>query len=142
MSGVTSINYSISKEDHSLQYITIDDAIQGILRHGRGCFLVKTDIESAFRLIPLNPSDYELFGMFLDGKYYYDKVLPFGLRSAPFLFNMLSDTVEWILGNKRYGSFVCHILDDFLIIEAASASLPHTQPCQLQLTKPKAQTQS
>ena len=76
-------------EDHSLRYITIDNAIQGILRHGRGCFLAKTDIESAFRLIPLKPSDYELFGMFWDGKYYYDKVLPFGLRSAAFLFNML-----------------------------------------------------
>lgn len=126
--GVTSINYSISKEDHSLQYITIDNAIQGILRRGRGCFIAKT--ESAFRLIPLKPSDYELFGMFWGGKYYYDKVLPFGLRSAPFLFNMLSDGVEWILVNKCYISFVCHILDDFLIIEPASGSLPHSQLCQ------------
>ena len=55
-SGVTSINYSISNEDHSLQYITIDNAIETVLRHGRGCFLAKTDIESAFRLIPLKPS--------------------------------------------------------------------------------------
>ena len=30
-SGVTSINYSISKEDFSLNYITIDTAIEGIL---------------------------------------------------------------------------------------------------------------
>ena len=101
-SGVTSINYSISKEDHSLQYITIDNAIQRILCHGRGCFVAKTDIESAFRLIPLKPSDYELSGIFWDGNYYYDKVLPFGLRSAPFLFNMLLDAVEWILLNKCY----------------------------------------
>ena len=127
-------------EDHSLQYITIDNAIQGILRHGRGCFLAKTDIESAFRLIPLKPSDYELFGMFWDGKYYYDKVLPFGLRSAAFLFNMLSDAVEWILLNKCYISFVCHILDDFLIIEPTSPSPspppPHThsQACQVSLS--------
>ena len=165
-SGVTSINYSISK-DHSLQYITdnamqyiIDNAIQGILRHGRGCFLAKTDIESAFRLIPLKPSDYELFGMFWDGNYNYDKVLPFGLRSAPFLFNMLSDAVEWILLNKCYISFVCHILDDFLIIEPTSPSPPppphiarqvrlaclacssHSEilVSLWQLTKPKAQT--
>ena len=133
-SGATSINYSISKEDHSLQYITIDNAIQGILCHGRGCFLAKTDVESAFRLIPLKPSDYELFGMFWDGNYYYDKVLPFGLRSAPFLFNMLSDAVEWILLNKCYISFVCHILDDFLIIEPASPSPPQSQACQVSLS--------
>ena len=35
-SGVTSINYSISKKDYSLQYITIDNAIEGILRLGQG----------------------------------------------------------------------------------------------------------
>ena len=63
-SGETSIKSSISKEDFSLQYITIDNAIQGILRFGQGSFLAKTDIESAFRLVPLRPSDYELFGMY------------------------------------------------------------------------------
>jgi len=57
-SGETSIYSSIPKEDFSLQYITIDNAIQGILSLGQGCFLAKTDIESAFRLIPLRPSDY------------------------------------------------------------------------------------
>ena len=83
-SGETSINSSISKEDFSLQYLKIDNAIQGILRFGQGSFLAKTDIESAFRLVPLRPSDYEHFGMYWEGSYYYDKVLPFGLRSAPF----------------------------------------------------------
>ena len=39
-SGETSINSSISKEDFSLQYITIDNAIQGILRFGQGSFLM------------------------------------------------------------------------------------------------------
>lgn len=114
-SGETSINSSIPKEDFSLQYITIDNAINGILGLGQGCFLAKTDIESAFRLIPLRPSDYELFGMYWESSYYYDKVLPFGLRSAPFLFNLLSDAIEWILVHHCNISFVCHILDDFLI---------------------------
>ena len=90
-SGATSINSSIPIEDFSLQYITIDNAVKGILSLGQGCFLAKTDIESAFRLIPLRPSDYELFGMYWEGSYYYDKFLPFGLRNAPFLFNLLSD---------------------------------------------------
>ena len=55
-SGTASINSSICKEDYSLQYITIDNAIQGILSLGQGCYAAKTDIESAFRLIPLRPS--------------------------------------------------------------------------------------
>ena len=123
-SGETSINSSISKEDFSLQYITIDNAIQGILRFGQGSFLAKTDSESAFRLVPLRPSDYELFGMYWEGSYYYDKVLPFGLRSAPFLFNLLSDAIEGVLLNECLISFVCHILDDFLIIEPSAPAPP------------------
>ena len=132
-SGETSINSSIPKEDFSLQYITSDNAIQGISSHGQGCFLAKTDIESAFRLIPLRPSDYELFGMYWEGSYYYDKVLPFGLRSAPFLFNLLSDAIEWILLNQCQVSFVCHILDDFLIIAPALSSPPLNLLCQQSL---------
>ena len=67
-SGDTSINSSIPKEDLSLQYTTIDNAIKAILGLGQECFLAKTDIESAFRLIPLRPSDYELFGMYWEDK--------------------------------------------------------------------------
>ena len=128
-SGVTSINYSISKEDFSLNYITIDTAIEGILANGRGCFLAKTDVDSAFRLIPLRPRDHELFGMQWEGKFYYDKVLPFGLRSAPFLFNQLSQAVQWLLLNHCGISFVCHILDDFLVIEPPSPITSHNLAC-------------
>ena len=131
--GTTSINNAISKEDFSLQYVTIDHAIEGIKRFGQGCFLAKTDIESAFRLIPIHPDDYELLGMFWQGKYYYDKVLPFGLRSAPFIFNQLSDAIEWILINECHISFVCHILDDFLVIEPKSEFFSPESPCQQSL---------
>ena len=59
-SGLTSINCGISKDDFSLQYVTIDDAINGIKRFGTGCFVTKTGIGSAFRLVPIHPDDYEL----------------------------------------------------------------------------------
>ena len=68
-SGVTSINYSISKEDFNLNYITIDTAIEGILANSLGCFLAETDVDSAFRLIPLRACDYELFGMQWEQKF-------------------------------------------------------------------------
>lgn len=97
-------------------------------------FLAKTDIESAFRLIPLRPSNYNLFGMFWNNHYYYDIVLPFGLQSAPFVFNQLSNAIECILINKVGISFVCHILDDFLIIEPATAFPPYSQVCQRSLS--------
>ena len=72
--------------------------------------------------------------MFWNGHYYFDKVLPFGLRSAPFLFNQLSDAIEWILLNNCSISFACHILDDFLIIEPPAPTIPYESPCQASLS--------
>ena len=116
----TSINSCINKDSFSLQYVSTDQAIASIQALGKGTPMAKTDIESAFRLFPIHPDDWELLGMTWEGKYYYEKFLPFGLRSAPFLFNQLSEGIEWILRNKCGISFVCHFLDDFLIMEPPS----------------------
>ena len=125
-----SINSFIDKEDYSLSYVTIDDAIETLNDFGKGSFMAKTDIESAFRLFPVHPGDWELLGMHWQGFYYYDKVLPFGLRSAPFLFNQLSVAVEWILSKKCAISYVTHFLDDFLIIEPPCAVGPKSITCE------------
>ena len=69
-----------------------------------------------------------------EGKFYYDKVLPFGLKSAPFLFNQLSKAVEWLLLDHCGMSFVCHILDDFLVIEPQSPIAPQNVACQQSLS--------
>ena len=129
-SGNSSINHFIDKDDFSLQYITIDNAISAIQGFGSDCFMAKTDIESAFRLFPVHPDDWELLGMFSNGFYYFDKVLPFGLRSAPFIFSQLSDAIEWVLQHNCMISFVCHILDDFLIIEPPAPTVPLDSLCQ------------
>ena len=133
-SGTSSVNYFIEKDYFSLQYITIDNAIAAIQKFGPGCYMGKTDIESAFRLIPVHPNDWELLGMFWNGQYYFDKVLPFGLRSAPYIFNQLSDAIEWILLNKCSISFVCHILDDFFIVEPPCYTPPLDSLCQANLS--------
>ena len=61
--------------------------------------MTKTDIQSAFRIIPIHPDDWELLGMSWKGLFFFDKALPFGLRSAPYLFNQLSDALEWLVKN-------------------------------------------
>ena len=133
-SGTSSINHFIDKDDFSLQYITIDKAISAIQRFGSDCFMAKTDIESAFRLFPVHPHDWELLGMFWNGFCCFNKVLPFGLRSAPFIFNQLSDAIEWMLQNNCAISFVCHILDDFLIIEPPAPTPPFNSLCKASLS--------
>ena len=92
---------------------------------------VKSGVKSAFRNIPVHPDDWELLGMKWRDLYFFDHVLPFGLRSAPFIFNMLSDALEWILIHKLGVSNVLHILDDFFIAEPAPCSACLTSLCKL-----------
>ena len=79
--------------------------------------MAKTDLKSAFRLIPIHPEDWSLLGIYWQSQYYVNMYLPFGLRSAPFLFNQLSDGIEWILKHDYGLKHVIHILDDFFIAE-------------------------
>ena len=95
-------------DNFSLQYLTIDRAIQAILKLSQGCFMAKTDTEAAFCQYPVHLDDLELLGMQWMGKYYFYKILPFGLRSAPFKFTGLSDALERIAIYDLL-SFVDHI---------------------------------
>ena len=51
---------------------------------------------------------------------YYDRVLPFGLRSAPFIFDKFADSLQWILQNTCKLQRILHCLDDFLDIAGPS----------------------
>ena len=42
------------------------------------------------------------------GKYYIDTCLPFGLRSAPYIFNRLATAIHWILQNNYNVQFILH----------------------------------
>ena len=124
-----SFNANIPTEDFTLQYIQVDNAIDPILMHAPGCFMTKSDIQSAFTIIPIHPNDWKLLGMAWKGRYYFDKDLPFGLRSAPFLFNQLSDYLEWLIKNHFDIHSVIHILDEFFIAQTPPSALCATALC-------------
>ena len=109
-----SVNDGIPKDLCSLQYVTIDDAINMILRLGRGTLLAKIDIRNAFRFCPVRPEHRPFLGIYWRQQYYYDLVLPFGLRSVPFIFNQVADAFEWICREEFGISDLIHLLDDFL----------------------------
>ena len=117
------MNDGINSESCSLSYITVDDAVRAIVSIGEGAMLAKVDIKSAYRIIPVHPEDRLLLGMRWREALYVDSALPFGLRSAPKIFNSVADTLEWKL--KHMGiQQVFHYLDDFLIV--APPHSPHT----------------
>ena len=127
----TSVNDGIPKHAHlcSMSYISVDDAMQRVVTLGCGTLLAKIDIKSAFRLtcIPVHPADRHLLAMEWKGAIYVDTCLPFGLRSAPKLFNIMADLLEWILLHQGVSS-VFHYLDDYLTMGP-----PDTQVCHQNL---------
>ena len=52
-----SVNDSIDPECCSMSYITVDQIARAALKLGRGTLIAKIDIKSAYRLIPVHPSD-------------------------------------------------------------------------------------
>ena len=84
--------------------------------------MAKVDLKSAFRIIPIAREDWELLGLCWRGKFYIDTCLPFGLRSAPFLFNQFAIALHWILSNN-YGILAVHYLDDYFIAGPPSSSI-------------------
>ena len=93
----------------------------------------KLDIKSAFCNIPVHPSDWELLGMKWEGLYFFDMTLPFGLRSAPFLFDQFSSALEWIIQTKLQIPKVIHILDDFFFTTLPPWAQCMTSLCQILL---------
>ena len=86
-----------------------------ILATERGAWLVKADIKEAHRAIPVHPEDQPLLGVSWNGTTYIDKVLPFGLRSAPKIFSAVADAIQWVL--SRHGiPLSLHYLDDYILV--------------------------
>ena len=109
-----SINDFIDPEAVTLKYITVDNAINLASQLGRGTLFAKIDMAKAFRQCPVRAADWHLLGLQWRGKFYYDKCLPFSLRSSPFLFNTVATALEYIIKSQLNTRYVLHYLDDFL----------------------------
>ena len=119
-----SVNDGINPDITSLTYIRVDDVAQQVITLGRGAMIAKTDIEAAYRLLPIHNDDKHLLGMLWEGRVYIDTALPFGLRSAPLIFTALADGLEWVL-QQRGVSYVAHYLDDFITVGPPSSDQCH-----------------
>ena len=111
-----SVNDGINKEEFTLTYSKVPDAIALIIKAGRGALMGKVDVKSAYRIIPVHPLDRHLLGMFWQDGYYIDLALPFGLRSAPAIFNSLADLFHWCLVNNWNVLDLLHYFDDYFTL--------------------------
>lgn len=111
-----SVNHYIDEAHGALEYTVLDDAIDALLTQDKGAIMVKRDLADAFRHIPIAESDFWLLGFFWAGFYYIDRFLPFGLRTAPFIFDLFAKALHWILVTVLFWAIVFHYLDDFFAI--------------------------
>ena len=124
-----SVNDGIPSPLCSLTYSSVDEALMFIKALGRGTLLIKVDLKSAYRIVPIHPQDRHLFAIRWEDQVYVDQALPFGLRSAPKLFTAVADAIGWALMQAGI-LFHIHYLDDFLFFISPSSghelsALPH-----------------
>ena len=117
-----SVNSGIPVDFSSVLYASIQDAIVFVKRLGVGCYLAKTDIKSAFRIIPIHPGDYPLLEMKWQGNYYFHRCLPMGCRSSCAIFERFSTALEWAAKQIFQADEIIHVLDDFLLIAKSKQS--------------------
>lgn len=108
----------------------MDTIAKHIAHRGRGTLLAKLDLKSAYRMVPIHPEDRPLLGMKWRGKTYnIDKVLPFGLCSAPIIFTALADALQWLI--KQEGvDFLEHYLDDYVTMGEAGTGGACQEMCK------------
>ena len=114
----SSINSHIDNQFTSVKYTSFDQVIHAISTIGRGAFLGKMDIKSAFRLIPIRPQDFHLLGFYFEDNFYIDKCLPFGCSVSCNTFEKFSTFLEWLIRTITETQTIHHYLDDYIFISS------------------------
>ena len=121
-----SVNDGISKEDYTLSYSTIDDAVDKCLLFSEPCWMAKCDLKNAFTHIITRPADWNQLGFQWEGKYYISTCLPFGMRSSPKLFDIFAQGLEYMAIQNGTSLLTSHYLDDTITIEGSQATCNHS----------------
>ena len=111
------VNDGIPKDTYlgfivKLTFPKADEFACRIFQLGKGCYMFKINLSRYFRQIPLNPADSPLIGYVIDGKIYFDKVLPMGMRSAPYIAQRITNAIAFIHRQLKY--FLLNYVDDFV----------------------------
>lgn len=111
----SSVNDGIPDTEASISYDMFERAIADLVQAGPNSKMAKLDLKEAFHQIPVRESEWHLLGVTFDDRVYFMTVLTFGLRSAPYIFNMFSEALHWII-SKYIPAHLRHYLDDFWML--------------------------
>lgn len=116
-----SVNDGIDPACCKVVYASFDAALRWVRRCGPGALMAKTDIEAAFRLLPVHPDSFRWLGCFWDGGFFVDRCLPMGCSVSCSYFELFSTFLEWVVKQEAQIPSVLHYLDDFLFIGPAAS---------------------
>ena len=115
----TSVNANIPDRLCKVKYKKLDDAIRLCIKEGKGCYLGKSDMSSAFRHFAMKKKCWKYLLMKAqhptNNKWYYfvDKCMPFGASISCSHFQRFSDAIAHIV-KTLVGKDNINYLDDFL----------------------------
>jgi hypothetical protein len=101
------------------KFQTLDDAV-ALLMHGD--YLAKIDLRSAYRSVPVCPTDFPATGLKWRFKgdtcdsFMIDKRLPFGARFSPGVFHRITQCIRRFMARRGFRKIIVY-LDEFLIME-------------------------
>lgn len=106
----------------TVSYTSFDAAVFWGRYFGQGALMAKSEIESAFRLLPAHP-DMTALGCHWNGEFYVYRCLPMSCSITCPLFEQFSSFVEWVVRNMAGVESIVHYLDDFLCVAPASSRI-------------------
>ena len=112
-----SVNDCIYPNMRTVQYCSLLDVAKYIQKQplSSDLYMAKMDLKDAYRCVPVHKDDWHLLGMNYQDKYFMDTCLPMGLSSSCFIFNVISDSINW-LASKHGQAKIFSYLDDFFIV--------------------------
>ena len=116
-----SVNHFIDPEVCKVNYASFDNVLKMIYKLGFNAEIGKIDISQAFRLLIVNPADFDLLGIYFDNKFYIDKCLPMGCSISCALFEKFSTFLHWLIEQRSGLKSLDHYLDDFIFAGAESS---------------------
>ena len=116
----SSVNDFIHEDFRRVKCSSFDKVVEMISSLGRSAKIGKIDIRQAFRLLIINPADFDLMGITFCDMYYVDKCLPIGCAISCQLFERFSSFLHWLVQDTSGIETLDHYLDDFIFAGSES----------------------
>ena len=105
------MNDNIDRDQCTVTYSSFDDAVALVVSLGPKPYMGKADIKSAFRLLPVNPKDFEV-----NRQYYYDRCMQMGCSTSCAVFEKFCTFLQACCRRIAASHNILHYLDYFFLL--------------------------